>query len=153
MINRSIHNDMKVVTITMLFAWDIESIIKTILEQHQLDLNFEIKNDLSAPMSYNLSTKTIKFNYLEINGFIAKTKVTIKETDENLVKIILYRQIGYFLDHRKNKHDLRTLMYGDEHEKVRLIAKIETNSWEYGRSLVPEQLLNSYDKVRNFEKF
>ena len=29
-----------------------------------------------APMSYNLSTKTIKFNYLEINGFIAKMKLT-----------------------------------------------------------------------------
>ena len=31
--------------------------------------------------------------------------------------------------------------------KERLIAKIETNSWDYGRKLVPEQLLKSYEKV------
>jgi hypothetical protein len=43
-------------------------------------------------------------------------------------------------------------MYGEEEEKEQLLSLIETNSWEYGRTLVPKQLLNSYDKVRELDK-
>lgn len=103
-------------------------------------------------MSYNVSTNTIKFNYLQVNGYKAKINFKIKETDENFVKIILYNEIGYYLDFKKNKHDLRILMYGEDDEIAELKSKIETNAWEYGRTLVPKQLLKSYDKVRELDK-
>lgn len=134
----------------MLYTWDIEKIIQTTLQEHNLNINYEFNNQLSAPMSYNVSTNTIKFNYLQVNGYIGN--IRMKETDENVVKIILYHEIGYYLDFKKNKHDLRILMYGDEEEKESLKAEIETNAWEYGRTLVPEQLLDLYDKVRELDK-
>jgi hypothetical protein len=134
----------------MLYIWDIEKIIKDTLNEHKLDINYELNNNMDAPMSYNVSTNTIKFNYLQVNGY--KGKIKIKETDENFVKIILYHEIGYYLDFKKNKHDLRILVYGDEEEKEKLKSEIETNAWEYGRTLIPEQLLKSYDKVRELDK-
>ncbi|MFJ7468669.1 hypothetical protein ACIQWI_08930 [Peribacillus frigoritolerans] len=134
----------------MIYISDIEKIIKNTLNEHNLDIIYEFDNNLSAPMSYNVSTNTIKFNYLQVNGY--KGKFRIKETEEDFVKIILYRMIGYYLDFKKNKHDLRILMYGHEEEKEKLKSEIETNAWDYGRTLIPEQLLESYDKVRELDK-
>ncbi|MDF1998353.1 hypothetical protein [Peribacillus frigoritolerans] len=134
----------------MLYISDIDKIIKNTLNEHNLDIIYEFDNNLSAPMSYNVSTNTIKFNYLQVNGY--KGKIRIKETEEDFVKIILYRMIGYYLDFKKNKHDLRILMYGHEEEKEKLKSEIETNAWDYGRTLIPEQLLESYDKVRELDK-
>ncbi|WP_345790867.1 hypothetical protein [Neobacillus drentensis] len=136
----------------LLYIWDIEEIIKNTLQEHKLDINYELNNKLPAPMSYNVSTNTIKFNYLQINGYIANINFKIKETDEDCVKLILFHQLGYFLDFKKNKHDLRTLKYGEDEEKEQLLALIERNSWEYGRTFVPEKLLKSYDKVRSIDK-
>ncbi|MBM7553340.1 hypothetical protein [Thalassobacillus pellis] len=130
----------------MLYIWDIEKIIKNILEENNLDINYEANNNLSAPMSYNVSYNMIHFNYLEINGYMSKIK--LNETKENFVKIILYHEIGYYLTFKKHKHDLRTFMYGEDDEVAQLKSEIETNAWEYGRNLVPEELLESYDKVR-----
>lgn len=101
-------------------------------------------------MSYNVSTNTIKFNYLQVNSYISK--IRMKEPDETVVKIILYHVIGYYLDFKKNKHDLRTLKYGEDHEIAELKKLIETNAWEYGRKLVPDELLPSYDQVRELDK-
>jgi hypothetical protein len=134
----------------MLYISDIEKIINNTLNEHNLDIIYEFDNNLSAPMSYNVSTNTIKFNYLQVNGY--KGKIRIKETEEDFVKIILYRMIGYYLDFKKNKHDLRILMYGHEEEKEKIKSEIETNAWDYGRTLIPEQLLESYDKVRELDK-
>jgi hypothetical protein len=117
-----------------------------------LDINYEFCNTLTAPMSYNVSTNTIKFNYLKVNGYIAKINFKIKETDENLVKLMLFHEIGYYLDFKKNKHDIRTLMYGEDDEKEQLMSEIERNSWDYGRKIVPEQLVNSYDHLRELDK-
>ncbi|WP_026695618.1 hypothetical protein [Peribacillus kribbensis] len=135
----------------MINIWNIENIIKDTLLEHKLDINYEFNNSLTAPMSYNVSTNTIKFNYLEVNGY--KGKIRIKETEENMVKIILYHEIGYYLYFKKNKSNLRILAYGGEEEKVNLQSEIEINAWEYGRTLVPEQLVKSYDKVRELDKF
>ncbi|CAH0171899.1 hypothetical protein SRABI96_01215 [Peribacillus sp. Bi96] len=134
----------------MLYISDIEKIINNTLNEHKLDIIYEFDNNLSAPMSYNVSTNTIKFNYLQVSGY--KGKIRIKETEEDFVKIILYRMLGYYLDFKKNKHDLRILMYGHEEEKEKLKSEIETNAWDYGRTLIPEQLLESYDKVRELDK-
>jgi hypothetical protein len=134
----------------MLYTWNIEKIIKDTLDKHNLNINYEFNNNLTVPMSYNVSTNIIKFNYLQVNGYISK--IRIKETDENFVKILLYHVIGYYLDFKKNKHDLRTLIYGDEEEIDKLKSKIETNAWDYGRTLIPEQLLKSYDTVRELDK-
>lgn len=136
----------------MLYIWDIEEIITNTLDELQLDINYEINNKLPAPMSYNVSTNTIKFNYLKINGYIANINFKIKETDEDCVRLILYHQLGYYFDFKKNKNDLRTILYGGDEEKEQLLAEIERNSWEYGRTVVPERLLNSYDKVCLIDK-
>ena len=136
----------------MLYIWNIEEIIKSTLQEHKFNLNYELNNQLPAPMSFNVSTNTIKFNYLQINGYIANINFKIKETDEDCVKLILFHQLGYYLDFKKNKHDLRTLKYGEDEEKEQLLALIERNSWEYGRTLVPERLVKSYDQVRSIDK-
>jgi hypothetical protein len=134
----------------MLYIWDIEKIIQQTLAAHRLKINLEFDNQLPAPMGYNLSSNTVKFNYLEVNRYIATIKV--RETEENLVRIILYRTIGYYIDFRKSNYDLRTLMYGGEEEKAELKIQIEENAWEYGRTLVPEPLINTYDEVRELDK-
>ncbi|MDR7001371.1 hypothetical protein [Neobacillus niacini] len=103
-------------------------------------------------MSYNVSTNTIKFNYIQINGYNAKINFKIKETDENFMKIILYHELGYYLEFRKNTQVLKTLIYGKEEEKEQLLAEIEENAWEHGRTLVPEYLLKAYDQVRDLDK-
>ncbi|WP_223593919.1 hypothetical protein [Neobacillus bataviensis] len=136
----------------MLYIWDIEKIIENTLSEHNLKINYEFNNNLPAPMSYNVSTNTIKFNYIQVNGYLAKINFKIKETDENLIKIILYHEIGYYLDFKKNKHDLRILKYGEDEEIEQLKTKIETNAWEYGRTMVPEQLVKAYDQVRELDK-
>jgi hypothetical protein len=136
----------------LLYIWDIEEIIKNTLEEYKLDINYEINNALPAPMSYNVSTNTIKFNYLQINGYIANINFKINQSDEDCVKLILYHQLGFYLDFKKNKHSLRTLLYGGEEEKAELLAQIEENAWEFGRTLVPEKLVDSYDKVRGIDK-
>jgi hypothetical protein len=136
----------------MLYIWDIEKIIEDTLQEHNLNIHYEFDNDLAAPVSYNKSTNTIKFNYLKINGYIGIININMKETNENYVKLILYHVLGYYLDFKKNKHDLRILIYGHEVEKERLRSVIETNAWEYGRTLVPQDLLQSYDKVREIDK-
>jgi hypothetical protein len=134
----------------MLYIRDIEKIIKNTLLELNLNLSYEFNHDIAAPMSFNVSTNTIKFNYLHVNGLISRIK--IKETPENIVKVLLYHEIGYYLDYKKNKYDLRTLMYGEDEEIEQLKNQIETNAWDYGRSLVPEELLDSYDKVRDLDK-
>src|SRR5699024_10219134 len=96
----------------MLYIWNIERIIITNLKELHLDINCEFNNDLAVPMSYNVSTKTIKFNYLRINGYISEL-FKLKESDENFVKLILYHELGYYLDFKKNKRDLKILKYGD----------------------------------------
>ena len=68
------------------------------------------------------------------------------------MKIILYHVLGYYLEYRKNPRVLKTLLYGEEEEKERLLAEIEENSWEYGRTLVPQYLLKAYDQVRELDK-
>ncbi|WP_026567159.1 hypothetical protein [Bacillus sp. UNC41MFS5] len=136
----------------MIYIWEIEKIIEHTLQEHKLTIEYEINNTLPAPMSFNVSTNTLKFNYLKINGYIANINFKIKEKDEDCVKIILYHQLGYYLDFKKNKHDLRIIKYGEDDEKAQLLTKIETNAWEYGRTLVPEKLVNSYDKVRQLDK-
>ncbi|KAA9022916.1 hypothetical protein [Niallia endozanthoxylica] len=136
----------------MLYTWDIEKIIKNILQELKLNINVEFNNNLTAPMSYNVSTNAIKFNYIQINGYNAKINFKVKETDENFVKIILYHQLGYYLEYRKNTRVLKTLIYGKEEEKEQLLAEIEENSWELGRTLVPEYLLKAYDQVRELDK-
>jgi hypothetical protein len=134
----------------MLYIRNIEKIIEETLNHHKLDLNYEINNKLTVPMSYNVSTNTIKFNYLQVNGYM--NKIRINETEENFVKIILYHVIGYYLDFKKNKHDLRILKYGEDYEIAKLKREIETNAWVYGRTLVPEELIHSYDQVRELDK-
>jgi hypothetical protein len=136
----------------MLYIRDIEKIIEDILNELKLNMEYEINNSLPSPMSFNVSTNTIKFNYLKVNGYIANIKYKIKETDEDCVKLILFRQLGYYIDFKKNKHDLRTILYGEDDEKAQLLATIETNAWDYGRTLVPERLVNSYDTVREIDK-
>ncbi|MBT2698628.1 hypothetical protein J7E79_14540 [Bacillus sp. ISL-40] len=136
----------------MLYIRDIEEIIENTLQEHQLTIDYEMNNKLLAPMSFNVTTNTIKFNYLQINGYIANINFKIKETDVDCVKIILYRQLGYYLEFKNNKHDLRVLKYFEDEEKAQLLAKIETNAWDSGRTLVPEKLVNSYDKVRELDK-
>ncbi|MYL50468.1 hypothetical protein GLV98_13300 [Halobacillus litoralis] len=130
----------------MLYIRQVEEIIKDTLLEHQLDINYEINNKLPAPMSYNVSTNTVNFNYLQINGYMSKIKVN--EPEENIVKIILYHEIGYYLTFKKHKHDLRTLMYGEDEEIEELKSVIETNAWNYGRAFVPDHLLETYDLVR-----
>ena len=136
----------------MLYIRDIEKIIINTLQEHKLNIDYEINNKLVAPMSFNVSTNTIKFNYLQVNGYIANINFKIKETDEDCVKIILYRQLGYYLVFKENKHDLRVLKYFEDEKKAELLTRIETNAWEYGRTLVPDKLVNSYDKVREIDK-
>jgi predicted SprT family Zn-dependent metalloprotease len=136
----------------MLYFWDIEKTIKNTLNELNLDINVEISNKLNVPMSYNVSTNTIKFNYLKVNGYNAQINFKIKETDENFVKIILYHELGYYLDFKKNKRDLRILLYGEDEEKKQLMAEIEKNAWEYGRTLVPKHLVESYNQVRELDK-
>jgi predicted SprT family Zn-dependent metalloprotease len=136
----------------MLYFWDIEQIIKNTLHELNLNINVEISNTLNAPMNYNVSTNTIKFNYLKVNGYNAQINFKIKETDENFIKIILYHELGYYLDFKKNKRDLRILLYGEDKEKEQLMIEIEKNAWEYGRTLVPEHLVKSYDLVRELDK-
>jgi hypothetical protein len=136
----------------VLYIWDIEKIIKNTLAEHRLNINYEFNNKLNAPMNYNVSTNTIKFNYLQVNGYIAKINFKIRETEENIVKLLLYHEIGYYLDFKKNKHDIRTLMYGEDEEIEQLMSEIERNSWEYGRILVPDHLVNAYDQVRELDK-
>ena len=104
----------------MLYIWDIEKIIENTLSENNLNIHFEFDNDLASPMSYNVSTNTIKFNYLKVNGYISIININLKETTENYVKIILYHMIGYYLDFKKNKHDVRTLIYGHEDEKNKI---------------------------------
>ncbi|WP_354004538.1 hypothetical protein [Alkalihalophilus pseudofirmus] len=134
----------------MLYIWDIEKAIKEIVEEHDLQINYEFNNELSSPMSFNISTTTLKFNYLEVNGYLSK--IRIKESKENLLKVIIYHELGYYVDYKKTKYDLRTFIYGDEEEIEQLKAQIETNAWEYGRTLVPEELVGAYDKVRELDK-
>ncbi|WML26757.1 hypothetical protein [Neobacillus sp. OS1-33] len=136
----------------MLYIRDIEKIIEHTLQEHKITIDYEINNNLLAPMSFNISTNTIKFNYLQINGYIANIIFKIKESDEDCVKIILYHQLGYYLAFKNNKHDLRVLKYFEDEKKAQLLAKIETNAWDYGRTLVPERLINSYDEVRELDK-
>ncbi|WP_338048258.1 hypothetical protein [Pontibacillus yanchengensis] len=123
--------------------------MKNTLQEHNMKINYEFNNELASPMNYNVTTNTIKFNYLEVNRYI--NKINIKETGENLVKIILFREMGFYVTFKKNKHDLRTLIYGGEDEKAELQAVIEKNAWEYGRTLAPEHLVESYDKVRELD--
>ncbi|WP_261129690.1 hypothetical protein [Bacillus sp. Marseille-Q3570] len=134
----------------MLYIWDIERIIENELRELKLDIECEFDNKLNVPMSYNVSTNTIKFNYLQVNGY--KSKIKVKETEENFVKITLYHMVGYYLDFRNTFRDLRILMYGDDKEKEELRAKIEASSWELGRTVVPEHLLESYDRVRELDQ-
>ena len=102
----------------MLHIWDIEEIIKNILIELKLEhIKVEFNNQLTAPMSYNVSTKTIKFNYLQINGYNAKINFKVKETDENFVKIILYHVLGYYLEYRRNPKVLRTFLYGKKKKR------------------------------------
>ncbi|MCQ6280023.1 hypothetical protein [Bacillus sp. EB600] len=136
----------------MLYIWDIEEIVKNTLQELKLNINVEFSDKLIAPMSYNVSTNTIKFNYIQINGYNAKINFKIKETDENFVKIILYHELSYYLEFRKNTRVLKTLYYGEEEEKKQLLAEIEENAWEYGRTLVSDNLLNAYDQVRALDK-
>ncbi|WP_083633453.1 hypothetical protein [Alkalihalophilus pseudofirmus] len=134
----------------MLYIWDIEKAIKEIVEEHNLQINYEFNNELTSPMSFNISTTTLKFNYLEVNRYLSK--IRIKESKENLLKVIIYHELGYYVDYKKTKYDLRTFIYGDEEEIEQLKAQIETNAWEYGRTLVPEELVDAYDHVREFDK-
>jgi hypothetical protein len=136
----------------MLYIWDIEMIIKNTLQGLKLNINVEFSDKLKAPMIYNVSTNTIKFNYIQINGYNAKINFKIRETDENFVKIILYHELGYYLEFRKNTRVMKTLIYGKKEEKEQLLAEIEENAWELGRSLVPEYLLKAYDQVREMDK-
>ncbi|WP_273852056.1 hypothetical protein [Guptibacillus spartinae] len=136
----------------MLYIWDVEKIIKDTLEEHQLAINYEFNNELSAPMSYNVSTNTIKFNYLQMNGYQAKVNFKLKETEENIALILLYHEIGYYLDFKKHRHDLRILMYEDEEVQQELLAEIEENAWEQGRKLIPEDLKESYDQLREIDQ-
>lgn len=133
--------------------WHIEKIINNTLLELKLNINVESSDKLTEPMSYNVSTNTIKFNYLQINGYNSKINFKVKETDDNFVKLILYRQLGYYLEFRKNTQVLKTLIYGEEQEKEQLLAEIEENAWEYGRTLVPENLVKAYDQVRELDKF
>lgn len=130
----------------MLYIWKIEEVIKNTVQEHNLDISYEINNQLPAPMSYNVSTNTLQFNYLQINGYISKIKLGI--SDRDFVKLILLHEIGYYLTFKKHKHDLRILKYGEDEEIAELKSTIESNAWDYGRTLVPEELLRSYDKIR-----
>ncbi|MEK5440418.1 MULTISPECIES: hypothetical protein [unclassified Fredinandcohnia] len=136
----------------MLYMWHIEKIIIDTLLELNLKINVESSDNLKVPMSYNVTTNTIKFNYLQINGYKSKINFKVKETDVNFVKLILYRQLGYYLEFRKNTRVLKTLIYGEEKEKEQLLAEIEENAWDYGRSLVPEYLSKAYDQVRELDK-
>lgn len=133
----------------MLYIWTIEKIIESELKELKIYIDYEFDNQLPAPMSYNISTRTLKFNYLQINGY--RGKIRVRETDEDFVRLILYHTVGYYLDYQKNKHDIRTLVYGGDEEKQELLSQIEKNAWEYGRSLVPERLIESYDKMRELD--
>lgn len=68
----------------MLYISDIEKIINNTLNEHNLDIIYEFDNNLSAPMSYNVSTNTIKFNYLQVNGY--KGKLELKRQRKTLLK-------------------------------------------------------------------
>lgn len=44
------------------------------------------------------------------------------------VLLTLYHQLGYYLNFKKNKHDLRTIMNGEDEEKAQLLSTIERNA-------------------------
>ena len=68
------------------------------------------------------------------------------------MKIILYHEIGYYMTFKKHKHDLRTLMYGEDEEIAALKSEIEQNAWDYGRRIVPDSLTSSFDKIREMDR-
>src|SRR5690625_3476761 len=116
----------------MLYIWNIERIIITTLKELHLDFIYGCNNDLAMTMSYNVSTKTIKFNYLQINVYISEL-FKLKESEENIVKLILYHELGYYLDFKKNKRDLKILKYGedDEKEELQQIGRASCREREY----------------------
>ncbi|MFP3470772.1 hypothetical protein R0J90_12090, partial [Micrococcus sp. SIMBA_144] len=70
----------------------------------------------------------------------------------NIALILLYHEIGYYLDFKKHRHDLRILMYEDEEVQQELLAEIEENAWEQGRKLIPDDLKESYDQLREIDQ-
>ena len=70
----------------MLYISDIEKIINDTLNKHNLDIIYEFNNNLTVPMSYNVSTNTIKFNYLQVNGYI-REKLELKRQRKTLLKL------------------------------------------------------------------
>ena len=70
----------------MLYIWDIEKIIEKTLSENNLNIHFEFDNDLASPMSYNVSTNTIKFNYLKVNGYISIININLKKPPKTTLK-------------------------------------------------------------------
>ena len=69
----------------------------------------------------------------------------MKETDENFLKIILYHELGYYLEYRRNPRDLKTFLYGEEKEKQLLIkSKKFLGIWE---NIGNPHLLKQYPQV------
>lgn len=134
----------------MLYIWKIEEIIQQTISDHQLDISWAADNQLKAPMSFNVSNNTLTFNYLEVNGFMSKAQLGIAK--EEYVQLMVCHELGYYLTFKKHKHDLRTLMYGEDEEIAELKAVIETNAWDYGRTLVSEPLKQAYDQLREQNK-
>ncbi|ELK44943.1 hypothetical protein [Halobacillus sp. BAB-2008] len=130
----------------MLYIRNIETIIEEIYQENQLDLQYEVNSTLPSPMSFNVSTNTLAYNYLQVNGYMSKVK--IQESEEDFVRIMIYRELGYYITFKKHRPDMRTLLYGGDAEVAELKAEIETNAWDYGRELVPDRLKQSYDIVR-----
>jgi hypothetical protein len=104
---------------------------------------------LTKAMKYNVTNNTIKFNHMQINGY--KTRTNLNISDEEFALIILYHEMGHYLDFKENKYNFDQSKWTQE-EKRLFMQEREINAWKYGRTLVSNELLKLYDKIQTLDK-
>lgn len=140
-----------------ILMWDYDKFVEDLLKKH--DINHKVVLfDKPIPMAYSPAPIEFRINILAINRYINGDNHP-KLTDEEILSIMTYHEIGHCLDSRKHPPlDLKAIRIktrGTMEEWIKFTLEREKNAWKYGRELVPEHLISEYDKLneKNMELY
>lgn len=108
---------------------------------------YEVK-EMDVVMSYSFSTNTLKMNIFLIEHVLSN-KPYPALTDEQMLSVMTYHEMGHMKDIRKNpmllEEAIKLMKLNDKDIYNKFMIQRELSAWELGKQFVPIEIMEEYD--------
>ncbi|GCD12641.1 hypothetical protein [Clostridium tagluense] len=128
-------------------ASDYRKFIEKLVFKEGMCPSYEV-TEIDTVMSYSFSANTLKINVFLIANVLSK-KPYPNLTDEQMLEIMTYHEMGHMKDIRKNPtlldEVIELMKLNDNAVYKEFLMRREISAWEYGKQFVPIEILDEYN--------